>query len=353
MRQANNRHTKSKGLWAILFAASALLLGVAGLHNAGATFIQDCKPNSIIVCGTPTADDFIAKVRANDDGHGNHDLQAVYQDFGLVSSDYSKFVTDARPGVANQNGTIVVDGQTVATNAWSIGRTQFSYTTSFVINGHTYFKAQNTQVLLQNLPVMVMFNAQGQMQFAVMNACGNPTKGQNVVPKFSCDLLQVSPVSGQKNTFDFSTKATATNNAKLVSVTYTFGDGTSVKETDLSTKVRHSYTLNTCMNGGNTCTAMATVTVSLPGNQTATTTSAACKKQIALTVPKPPTPKPPTPTPPTPTPPPATTTSVTTPPPAALPNTGAGSVIGLFVVVSAGGYLGYRLVLRRRLNRNL
>ena len=354
MRQTKIRHTKTKGLLALVFAASALLIGAAGLRNAGATFIQDCKPNSIIVCGVPTADAFIADVRANSDGHGNHDLQAVYSDFGLAPSDYSKFVTSARSGTAFQNGTVVVDGKTVATNAWSIGRTQFSYTTPITIDGHTYYKAQDTQVLLQNLPVMVMFNAQGQMQFAVMNSCGNPIKGQNVVPKFSCDLLQMSSVNGQKNTFDFTTKATATNNAKLVNVVYTFGDGTSATETNLSTKVRHTYTSNTCMNSGNTCTAMATVTVSLPGNQTVTATSAACKKQITLSVPKPPSPTPPPA--PTPTPPPATTTSVTTPPtppPAALPNTGAGSAAGLFVVVSAGGYFGYRLVLRRRLNRSM
>lgn len=345
MRQAEIRHRKTKGLLALVFTASALLLAVAGLHNAGASFIQDCKSNSIIVCGAPTADAFISDVRANDDNHGNHDLQAVYSDFGLIPSDYDKFITSARPGMAFQNGTIVVDGQTVATDAWSIGRTQFSYTTPISIGGHTYFKAQDTQVLLQNLPVMVMFNGQGQMQFAVMNACGNPVTGAKVSPKFSCDLLQATPVtSDQNNTWSFTTKATATNNAKLVSVTYTFGDGTSATETDLSTPVEHTYAPNTCMNGGNTCTAMATVTVSLPGNQTVTTTSAACQKNIQINVPKPPTPPV---TPPT-----TTTPPVTTPPPA-LPSTGAGSVVGLFIVVSVGGYFGYRLMLRRRVSREV
>lgn len=347
MRQTEFRHTKTKGLLALVLAASAILLAVAGLHNAGASYVQDCKTNSIIVCGVPTSDAFISDVRANADGHGNHDLQTVYSDFGLVPSDYDQFVTSARSGVAYQNGTIVVDGQTVATNAWSIGRTQFSYTTPISIGGHTYYKAQDTQVLLQNLPVMVMFNGHGQMQFAVMNACGNPVTGQKVTPKYSCDLLRASPVSGQNNTYDFTTKATATNNAKLVSVTYTFGDGTSATETDLNTPVQHTYEANTCMNGGNTCTAMATVTVSLPGNQTVTTTSATCKKQIEINVPKPPTPTPPSVTPPT------TTTPPVSTPPSALPNTGAGSVVGLFIVISTGGYLGYRYMLRRRVNREI
>lgn len=345
MRQTEIRQTKMKGLLALVFAASALLLVAAGFHSTGASYVQDCKPNSIIVCGVPTSDAFITDVRANSDGHGNHDLQAVYQDFGLVPSDYGKFVTEARPGIAYQNGTVVVDGRTVATNAWSIGRTRFSYTTPVSINGRTYYKAKDTQVLLQNLPVMVLFNSKGEMQFAVMNACGNPIKAQNIVPAYSCDLLQMSPVSGQANTYDFTTNATATNNAKLVSVTYTFGDGTSATETSLSTPVQHTYTPNTCLNSGNTCEVMATVKVSLPGNQSITTTSATCQKQIQLNVPQVTTPSAPTPTPP-----PATTTSVTTPPPS-LPNTGASGIFGLFFIASAGGYVGYRLVLRRRISR--
>lgn len=346
MRQTTFRFTKTNRLLMLVFAASAVLLAVAGLHNAGASYVQDCKSNSIIVCGVPTSDAFIADVRANSDGHGHSDLQAVYQDFGLVPSDYDKFVTSARPGMAYQNGTIVVDGKTVATDAWSIGRTRFSYTTPMTVNGKTYYKAQDKQVLLQNLPVIVMFNGKGQMQFAVMNACGNPVTGQKVTPKYSCDLLQASPVSGHNNTYDFTTRATATNNANLVSVTYTFGDGTSVTENNLSTPVRHTYDANTCMNSGNTCTAMATVTVSLPGNQSVTTTSATCQKQLAIYAPQPPAPTPPPVAPPT------TTTTVSAPPPA-LPSTGAGSVIGLFTLTSVGGYYGYRLFVRRRLNRNL
>jgi len=343
MRQTDSWHSKTKVALTALFAASALLLGVAGLHRATASSMQDCKWNSIIKCGEPTADEFITQVRANDDKQGHHDLQAVYSDFGLVPSDYSKFVTDAQPGMAKQDGTVVVDGKVVATDAWSIGRQHFSYATPIDINGHTYYKANDTRVLLENLPVMVMFNSKGEMQFAVMNACGNPIKAHNVVPKFSCDLLNMSPVEGKLNTFAFSTKATATNNAKLVKVVYNFGDGTSATETDLSTQVEHTYQVGTCTGENNTCTAEATVFVSVPGNQTVTTTSAECQATISLTVP--PAPKPPAqPT--------VVTTAAPTPPPS-LPSTGATGVIGLFAGVSIVSALGYRFVLRRHLNRDI
>lgn len=341
MRQIYSWHSGTKVALIALFAASALLIGVAGLHRATASSTQDCKWNSIIRCGEPTADAFIAQVRANNDKQGHHDLQAVYSDFGLVPSDYSKFVAYARPGVAKQDGTVVVDGQVVATDAWSIGRQHFSYATPMTISGHTYYKASDKRVLLENLPVMVLFNNKGEMQFAVMNACGNPVKARNIVPRFSCDLLQRSPVEDRLNTFTFSTNATATNNAKLLKVVYTFGDGTSDTETDLSTEVEHTYQVGACA-GGNTCTAQATVYVSVPGSQTVTVTSAECQSTFNLTVP--PTPKPPAQ--------PTVVTAVASTPPPSLPSTGATGVIGLFTVVSVGSALGYRFVLNRRLKRD-
>jgi hypothetical protein len=268
-----------KVAFATLFAVSAVFLGVTGLHKVEAGYVQDCKWNSIIKCGEPTPSAFISQVRANNDKQGHHDLQAIYSDFGLVPSDYSKFVSYARMGMAYQDGTIKVDGQTVATDAWSIGRQHFSYASPITIAGKTYYKAADKQVLLQNLPVMVMFNNKGVMQFAAMTACGNPVAGKNVAPKYSCDLLQKTAVSGKKNTYAFSTKATATNNAKLVKAVYDFGDGTSVTETNLSTQVQHTYTK------AGTYTAKVTVYVSLPGKQTVTVTSANCETQIIIAAP--------------------------------------------------------------------
>lgn len=259
-----------------LLIAAATALGTFGYHQASAAFISDCTANSIIKCGEPNPTTFINKVKSNNPA----DLQAVYSDFGLVPSQYTKFATHAVGGVANQDGTIVVNGQTVATNAFSIGRSSKSYSTPMNIAGHTYFRSPATKVLKQNLPVMVLFNDQGVMQFAVMNACGNPTTGNKIVPKFSCDLLQKTPVSGQANTFSFTTKATATNNAKLAKVVYDFGDGSpTVTKTSLSTPVTHTYATP------GTFTAKVTVFVSLPGDQQQAVTSANCETQITVQAP--------------------------------------------------------------------
>lgn len=279
MAQTDFRHSKMKLMLTAVFAVSAVMLGAVSFHKAAASNIEDCKSNSIIKCGEPTPSAFIDQVRANDDKQGHDDLQSVYADFGLVPSDYSKFVSYARMGTAYQDGTIKVDGQTVATDAWSIGRQHFSYASPIALNGATYYKASDKRVLLQNLPVMVLFNSKGVMQFAVMNACGNPVSGTKIVPQYSCDLLQKSPVSGKANTYLFSTKASASDNAQVVKVIYTFGDGTSDTETSLSKQVEHTYTQP------GTYTAKVTVYVSLPGKQTVTVTSANCQTQIFVQTP--------------------------------------------------------------------
>jgi PKD repeat protein len=266
---------KLVGLTTVLAGAAALLLLQAA--SAGASYVQDCKTNSIIRCGAGTPSDFIAKTRANAPG----DLPAVYADFGLVSSEYSRFVTTAKSGTLYRDGRIVVGGQTVATDAWSIGRSAKSYSWKKVISGHTYYASRTQDNLLSSsLPVMVMFNSKGQMEFAVMNACGNPTTGKLVTPKYSCDLLQKSAVSGKKDTYRFTTKATATNNAKLAKLVYNFGDGTTATSTSLTKAVEHTYA-----KPGN-YTATVTVYVSLPGNQTVHVTSATCKTAITVAQPK-------------------------------------------------------------------
>lgn len=265
----------SKTLLLSVVAVSALLAGFFWFNSAQADVLQDCKPNSIITCGAQSPSEFVSKVRANAPG----DLQAIYSDFGLVPSDYSKFVTSARMGMAYRNGTIVVDGQTVATDAWSIGRTPFSYTTPITINGKTYYKAMDTRVLLSDIPVMVLFNGKGQMQFAAMTACGNPAAGTVVTPQYSCDLLQKTPVTGKMNTYSFTTKASASNNASIVKVVYDFGDGTTATEANPSTPVSHTYAQS------GTYTAKVTVYVSLPGNQTITVVSANCQTQITIAPP--------------------------------------------------------------------
>jgi hypothetical protein len=264
----------------LLLLALLAVTGVAavGTVRVGASYVQDCKTNSIMRCGAGTPADFIAKTQANAPG----DLKTVYADYGLVSSQYSQFVTSARAGVVyKSDGRIVVDGQTVATNAFSLGRESKSYSSAKSVGGKTYYQSSVKDVMLNDsLPVMVMFNSKGVMQFAVMDACGNPMTASKITPSYSCDVLQKTAVAGKKDTYNFVAKTSAAGNAKVVKVVYDMGDGASATVTNLNTVVQHTY------KAPGTYTAKVTVYVSLPGNQTVTVTSVKCKTVTVVEQPK-------------------------------------------------------------------
>lgn len=266
----------------IAVAAIAVVSAVTfGLVRAGAA---TCTDNDILKCGFSSPSDFISKVRANDNGvNSQHDLQAIYAAYGLESADYDRLVTSSAQGTAFRDGHIEVGGVTVATGAKTIGRTVGAQGTNpftETIGGIDYFGNTNDQAFadgVDSLAVTVLFNAKGEMQFAVLNSCGNPERATPKTPTFSCDMLNKAAVAGQANTFNFTTEATATNNATIAKVVYDFGDGTTAEETNPATPVKHTYA------SSGTFTAKVTVFVNLPGNQQVQATSATCETTITVT----------------------------------------------------------------------
>lgn len=140
------------------------------------------------------------------------------------------------------------------------------------------------------------------VQFQVSVSCPTPTP----TPKYSCDALNLTVHSGRK--VDATVNYTATGGATLKDVSFDWGDGSSPLVTT-STSASHTY------NRDGTFTVKATTTFNVGGTQKSTTTDV-CTKQVTFSTP---------PTPPTPTP---------TPPAGKLPDTGAGSIAGLFAGVS-------------------
>jgi len=213
---------RNKLLFVLTLLCSLTLSLVGGLsaHASAA----DCDDNAIIKCGFSSPADFKRTVLNNDSGNGHKDLPAIYAHYGLEPADYDRFVTSAKAGTAYKDGRIVVGGQTVATNAKSIGRLksyQGSNPFAVTINGNTYWGNTNDQAFASNsLPVTVLFNDRGVMQFAVIDSCGNPAFGTNLVPTYSCDKLHKQAVDGQPGTFRFTTDASAANNAKIVKMVY-------------------------------------------------------------------------------------------------------------------------------------
>jgi len=276
--------SKQKTLMKLSFIAGLLVLVVVCMGIvAPRALAADCDNNAIIKCGFSSPGDFINKARANNSNNGHHDLQTIYAAYGLEPAEYDRFVRYARPGTAYKDGRIVVDGQVVATNARSIGRQaalQGSGYFSQNIGGTTYYGNSNARAFVGNsIPVNVLFNSKGVMEFAVLTSCGNPETGTLVTPTYGCNNLQKTAVAGKLNTYSFTTSANAGNNARITKLVYDFGDGATATTTNPATRVTHAYSR------GGTYTAKVTVYVSLPGSQTVTVTNGGCQTTIVVTIP--------------------------------------------------------------------
>jgi len=268
---------------ALAIAVSAGL-GVAAkqITSAAAQAKPDCSTNSIDYakvngdCGAATPTELIKDIKGNNPS----DLKAIYDSYGLAPADYSRFVETARMGTAYKDGRIVVDGQTVATDAWSVGRHNWAGRKAIKIAGKTYYTSSTKNSFeSDSIPVMVMFDKNGKMEFAALTACGNPITGTPKSPTYACNELKKTAVSGKANTYNFTTSASAGNGAKIVKVEYDFGDGTSVTKTSPTDAVQHTFT--------KTATVTVKVYVSIPGKQTIVVQSTKCKTVVNVELPKP------------------------------------------------------------------
>ena len=181
-------------------------------------------------------------------------------------------------GVVYKDGRVVVDGRVVATGARTVQRnTRYpasSYGTE-VVGGTKYYKfdVQNSFVYNQ-FDIFAWFDDNGKFIAGVIKDCGNPIWGNPTPPpakpSLTCDALQKTEVS--RDTFKFSTKATAKDGASVTSYTYDFGDGTT--QTTTSSEIQHTYA-----KPGN---YKVTVTVNGKEGSDVQKTSQGCQTQITV-----------------------------------------------------------------------
>lgn len=269
-------HSKATTMAAVLSGLIISVFAVAALNvqPASAQAVEDCTPNSVIRCGAATPTALIAKIKANNP----NDLKAIYHHFNLPTEDYDRFAREAKVGKAYKDGRLVVDGQVVATDIWSIGREAKSYSKAYKIGDTTYHRSLASDVFNRDsLDAFVAFNNRGQVAVAVLAACGNPMGGKIVTPTYACNQLKRTAVAGQKNTYRFTTDASAAKGATISRVVYDFGDGSApVTKTKLDDAVTHAYTKN-----GN-FTAKVTVYVKLPGGKEVAANGSGCAQRITV-----------------------------------------------------------------------
>ncbi|TAH33760.1 DUF11 domain-containing protein [Candidatus Saccharibacteria bacterium] len=204
-------------------AIVAFALGTLFNLNGSSAAASDCSANAIMTCGASDPGTFVNKIRSSNDGK-NPDLATIYAAYGLTAGEYDRFATTSKAGTAYKDGRIVVDGKVVATNASSIGRVQKSGDHAKVIGGTTYWEGSNqTAFASDSIPVEVMFDGNGTMEFAVLFDCGNPVSG-NVTPPppppppaptptAACTGLTVA--GDNRTTFTLNASAAVTNGATI------------------------------------------------------------------------------------------------------------------------------------------
>lgn len=260
-----------------------LMAGGLFLDNGRASAAAGCDDYAIMYCGATTPSQFINKI--NSDGQ-HQDHKAIYANFGLVPAEYGKFARTAKQGTLHESGNITVDGTVVGRSTMNVGRVHdgnFSQRVS--INGKDYWGGSFASTYHANTAdVMVMFDDKGVMQFAVISSCGNPQRITPNRPSYSCDRLQKTKVDTAKNTYRFTTKASAAQGAQVVKAVYDFGDGETKTVTDLSQSVQHTFKKD--------AKVRVTVYVRVPGGNIVTTTGPDCITEIKFQAPEPPSPTP-------------------------------------------------------------
>lgn len=217
------------------------------------------------------------------------DLQTIYADsrIGLPTSQYDRFASTAKQGyITKSGGNVVVDGQTVMTGVWTMGRTTLngSQPTPINIGGKTYYHSPTEASFgPSQLDAMVMFDADGTVEAVVMNSCGNPvTQGNKIKSSATCDKLDKFAVSGKENTYQFSAHATPSGLAKIVKYDfyYNYNDGTGEKLFDTTT-VADTKTKEVTF--AKSATVSVKVTISLPGGNTKVISNVElCSKNITV-----------------------------------------------------------------------
>lgn len=239
------------GVASMLVAAGAIV-GLLSLTSTSAdamtiTSRQDCGyTDPIIDCGVVSTDQLLERYDANDDRRGNKDVQAIFNNYGVTRSDITNESQIKHGWLNHVTGEISVNGTVVATNAQSLYRVNVPDKTlrPVSIAGKTYYIGAVAGQYSKGADVYVFVNRDGTFRTAIQASCGNPIpatpktppKPPTPKPVYSCDSLTARKI--ERNKFEFTSSATATNGAEIVSYNYDFGDGTKLSSTD---KISHTY----------------------------------------------------------------------------------------------------------------
>lgn len=259
-----------KRFYASLAALAVVLGGILTfnvLDGTSQAIARDCDDNAIVRCGAESIAEMQQKINQNTPG----DLHTILAAYGLNAN----MLGSAKMGEARKDGTVVVNGEVVATNSQSIGRQPIAGSHPKVIGGKTYYESPSSTAFLSNsISAFVFFDQNGQFIAALLTSCLNPLTGEpKPKPAYKCDNLKATPAQNKRYDYDFEAAATATGGATITGYTFDFGDGKSVTTTNKT--VSHTY------EKAGTYIAKVTVSVRV-GNETKQVTDPKCTVPITI-----------------------------------------------------------------------
>ena len=94
---------------------------------------SDCSNNAVVQCGFNS----ISNLRDKYNSDATPGMRNIYSFFGLTSDVVNHGAY--KEGTVTKSGSVIVDGKTVATNAYSAGRYYINGSTKHVVNGTTFY----------------------------------------------------------------------------------------------------------------------------------------------------------------------------------------------------------------------
>lgn len=300
-----------KSMFLVLLGATIMGAGLLGITANSTVAAASCNNNYVVHCGVTSATD-VQHAFATDPF-----VQHVYSYFGIQSSDINALGTTMVQGMVTKTGNVIVNGQTVATNAWTAGRDNIAGSTKVTYQGSTFYKRPPSVSFAQSSLSAWIVMKNNQFVFAILPSCGNPIVATAVKPKpqpsATCKQLTVSQ---KGNTITATITSETLNGATYSSTFYDFGDSNTLSTA--RTTVTHTYS----QPGTYHITAKQTFSTG-----TESSVQPGCQRSITIAAPQKPA------------------------PPKALPNTGPGSfgtMVGIFAGTTVAGTTMYRRHLLRK-----
>ncbi len=264
--------------------------------------------------------DYSNNVSATCDDSVQYSMQISNTQFGALNNVTMKASLPTNGGVSTAVVTTDLGGQSGTTDTTSV--TLPANAKQVLVNGSTTLYDGNGNVI-KTLPDTIVSGvnigtlAGSTTEFVNFKVKVDCPKEPPVISTGACKLVNVNVSDNRKVTVSIDT---VVNNATIVGYKTDFGDGT-VANTQTSS---HVYAKD------GTYKIVSSVNVKYADGHTEWKTADACSKSVTFTPNEEPV-----------------VTPVTPATPEALPETGAGSVVALFTVVSAVASIAYSIVSRR------